>query len=76
MGVGNAPSLEDTMSTSVDSTHVQVGSPSVTAVAVLGSVVDVPGLLADRIGDLYASEERRRRNLRTERMILKAQSIK
>ena len=44
--------------------------------AVLASVVDVPGMLADRIGDLYASEERRRRNQRTERMILKAQSLK
>jgi hypothetical protein len=62
------------MSTSVDVSRVQVGGPRVAhAVA---AVVDVPGRLADRIGDLYASEERRRRNQRTERMILKAQSIK
>lgn len=62
------------MSTSVDLSRVRVGGPRVaTAVA---AVVDVPGMLADRIGDLYASEERRRRNQRTERMILKAQSIK
>ena len=64
------------MSTSVDQSGVQVGSPTVAVVAVLHSVADVPGMLADRIGDLYASEERRRRNLRTERMIQKAQSIK
>lgn len=43
--------------------------------AVLASVVDVPGMLADRIGDLYATEERRLRAQRTERMILKAQSL-
>ena len=74
MGVAEAPSLEDTMSTSVDLSRVQVGVPRVASAVT--SVVDVPGMLADRIGDLYASEERRRRNQRTERMILKAQSIK
>ena len=62
------------MSTNVDVSRVQMGVPRVTSA--VASVVDVPGMLADRIGDLYASEERRRRNLRTERMILKAQSIK
>jgi len=62
------------MSTSVDLSRIQVGGPRVAQA--VASVVDVPGKLADRIGDLYASEERRRRNQRTERMILKAQSIK
>jgi hypothetical protein len=76
MGVVRAASLEDTMSTSVDRPRVHTGGPSGASVSVLASVVDVPGMLADRIGDLYASEERRRRRLRTERMILKAQSIK
>jgi hypothetical protein len=64
------------MSTSVDSPSVQAATPSTASMAALASVIDVPGMLADRIGDLYASEERRRRNQRTERMILKAQSIK
>jgi hypothetical protein len=75
MGVANAPSLEDRMNTSVGNSRSQVNpvAPSFTALA---SVVDVPGMMADRIGDLYASEERRRRAQRTERMIRKAQSIK
>jgi hypothetical protein len=64
------------MSTSVDRSRVLAGGPGVVSMAALASPVDVPGMLADRIGDLYASEERRRRRLRTERMILKAQSIK
>lgn len=38
--------------------------------------VDVPGRLAGRIGELYAQEERRLRALRTERMILRAQSLR
>ena len=63
------------MSTSVGNSRTQVDRTA-PAFTVLASVVDVPGLLADRIGDLYASEERRRRAQRTERMILKAQSIK
>ncbi len=63
------------MSTSVGSSPSQVNRAA-PAFTVLASVVDVPGMLADRIGDLYASEERRRRAQRTERMILKAQSIK
>jgi hypothetical protein len=62
------------MNASVDVSRVQVGGPRVAQA--VASAVDVPGRLADRIGDLYASEERRRRNQRTERMILKAQSIK
>ena len=62
------------MSTSVDLSRVQVGVPRVSSA--VASVVDVPGMLADRIGNLYAAEERRRRDQRTERMILKAQSIK
>jgi hypothetical protein len=74
MGVADTPSLEGTMSTSVDLSRIKVGGPRVAQA--VASVVDVPGKLADRIGDLYASEERRRRNQRTERMILKAQSIK
>lgn len=63
------------MSTSADRSRVEKDSGAVAALAVLTSTVDVPGLLADRIGDLYAAEERRLRNQRTERMILKAQSL-
>ena len=36
------------------------------------SSLDVPGMLAGRIGDLYASEERRRRQERTDRLMRKA----
>jgi len=64
------------MSTSVDRPRIQAGGPSSASLTVFASAVDVPGMLADRIGDLYASEERRLRNQRTERMILKAQSLK
>ncbi len=64
------------MSTSVDRSRLLAGGPGVVSMTALASTVDVPGMLAERIGDLYASEERRRRHLRTERMILKAQSIK
>ena len=63
------------MSSSVGGSRSQVNRTA-PALTVLASVVDVPGMLADRIGDLYASEERRRRAQRTERMIRKAQSIK
>ena len=34
---------------------------------------DVPGLMADRIGALYADEERRDRKERTERLIREAE---
>lgn len=34
--------------------------------------LDVPGMLAGRIGDLYASEERRRRQERTDRLLRQA----
>jgi len=34
--------------------------------------IDVPGMLAGRIGDLYASEERRRRQERTDRLMRQA----
>jgi hypothetical protein len=34
--------------------------------------VDVPGKLAGRIGELYASEERRRRRERTDRLMQQA----
>jgi hypothetical protein len=34
---------------------------------------DVPGLMADRVGELYAAEERAERLARTERMIREAE---
>jgi len=34
--------------------------------------LDVPGMLAGRIGDLYASEERRRRQERADRLMRQA----
>lgn len=36
---------------------------------------DVPGRLADRIGDLYASEESRQRHERSQRMIERAEGF-
>lgn len=45
-----------------DRTTVSVGDPP----------VDVPGMLAGRIGELYASEERRRRQERTDRLMRRA----
>lgn len=36
---------------------------------------DVPGLLADRVGALYAAEERRDRKERTERLIRRAEQL-
>lgn len=36
---------------------------------------DVPGLMADRIGSLYADEERRERAARTERLIQEAEDL-
>jgi hypothetical protein len=64
------------MSTSVDRSSAQAGRLAAPSLSALAAAVDVPGMLAERIGDLYATEERRRRNQRTERMIRKAQSIK
>ena len=63
------------MSTSVDRSSATVGLV-VPALSGLNAVADVPGMLAERIGDLYATEERRRRLQRTERMIRKAESLK
>lgn len=37
--------------------------------------VDVPGMLAGRIGDLYASEESRQRKERAKRMIERAEGL-
>ena len=37
--------------------------------------LDVPGMLADRIGDLYASEESRQRHERSQRMIERAEGF-
>jgi hypothetical protein len=34
---------------------------------------DIPGLMADRVGELYAAEERAERLARTERMIREAE---
>jgi len=38
-------------------------------------LADVPGLMADRIGSLYAEEERRDRLARTERLIRQAEAL-
>jgi hypothetical protein len=76
VGVADAPVLEDMMSTNVNRSRALAVGPSAAVFTLLAPGVDVPGMLADRIGDLYATEELRRRNQRTERMILKAQSIK
>ena len=64
------------MSTNIDRSRAAAGGQIAAALTVLAPGADVPGMSADRIGDLYAAEERRLRNQRTERMILKAQSIK
>ena len=45
-----------------DRTQVSAGDPS----------LDVPGMLAGRIGDLYASEERSSRRERTNRLMRQA----
>jgi hypothetical protein len=37
--------------------------------------VDVPGLMADRVGRLYAEEEYADRTVRTERLIREAQAL-
>jgi len=42
-----------------DRSQVRAGDPS----------LDVPGMLAGRIGDLYASEERKRRQERADRLM-------
>jgi len=63
------------MSSSDDRPRKRTTGRAPSPFAVLASVADVPGMLADRIGDLYATEERRRRAERTERMILKAESL-
>jgi hypothetical protein len=36
---------------------------------------DIPGLLADRVGTLYADAERRDRTERTERLIRRARAL-
>ena len=38
-------------------------------------LTDVPGLLAERVGSLYAAEERRNRTERTERLIRRAEQL-
>lgn len=45
-----------------DRIPVSAGDPS----------LDVPGMLASRIGELYASEERQRRQARTDRLMRRA----
>jgi len=44
------------------------------AIATAQLLADVPGLMADRIGQLYAQEERLDRLARTERLIREAQA--
>lgn len=39
-------------------------------------LADVPGMMADRIGVLYAEEERRERLARTERLIREAEGLR
>jgi hypothetical protein len=36
---------------------------------------DVPGMMADRVSDLYAAQERASRTERTERLIREAESL-
>ena len=36
---------------------------------------DIPGRLADRVGSLYAAQERRDRTERTERLIRRAEAL-
>jgi hypothetical protein len=36
---------------------------------------DVPGMMADRVGQLYADEERTQRLARTERLIRQAEAL-
>ena len=43
--------------------------------AVSSKSSDVPGLAGDRIGTLYADEERKERKLRTERLIREAEAL-
>lgn len=64
------------MSTSVDHPRASADGQDVPVFAARASETDVPGMMADRIGNLWAAEERLRRNRRTERMILRAQSAK
>ncbi|MEI7814206.1 MAG: hypothetical protein WCJ13_05400 [Coriobacteriia bacterium] len=64
------------MSTNTNRSRAQTDGQNVASLVVLAPALDVPGLLADRIGDLYAAEERSHRAQRTERMILKAQNLK
>lgn len=67
--------VEEPMASTVDSSHV-ASEPFYSRGARMPAEVDVPGLMATRIGDLYAEEERKRRTERTERMIRKAESFK
>jgi len=64
------------MSTNANRSRTQTYASNAVSWVVLAPALDVPGLLADRIGDLYAAEERSDRAQRTERMILKAQNLK
>jgi hypothetical protein len=63
------------MTTSVDRAR-SGGQETVASDAHSFSQADVPAMMAGRIGDLYAEEERQRRILRTERMIRRAESLK
>lgn len=63
------------MAPSVESSHV-TPEPILAARMPDSADLDVPGMMAGRIGDLYAEEERQRRVARTERMIRKAESLK
>ena len=45
------------------------------SLASLPKVADVPGQMAERVGYLYAEEERQSRRERTERMIRQAESL-
>lgn len=60
---------------SVESSHV-TPEPLLSSRIRVSNDVDVPGMMAGRIGDLYAEEERQRRVARTERMIRKAESLR
>jgi len=63
--------MESTVNRSA-SDPIDPGQP---AAAQGGKALDVPGLLAGRIADVYASEERRQRHERTNRILREASDL-
>jgi hypothetical protein len=59
------------MASSIDRTSTH--TPRLAEAALAGPIhKDIPGLASDRIGQLYAEEERRMRVARTDRLISRA----